>query len=100
MLVDYQGNLWFTSSRLGLLRMASSDFRDIYTTAGMDNRVTNTIVQWNGVYYFGTDKGMEGEAPRAERADGTLYRDPHPLHDRGRREPPVGLHPERRAGGV
>ena len=59
MLVDYQGNLWFTSSRLGLLRMAASDFRDIYTTAGMDNRVTNTIVQWNGAYYFGTDKGMD-----------------------------------------
>ena len=59
MLVDYQGNLWFTSSRLGLLRMASSDFRDIYTTTGMDNRVVNTIVQWNGVYYFGTDKGMD-----------------------------------------
>lgn len=59
MLVDYQGNLWFTSSRLGLLRMAPSDFRDIYSTAGMDNRVTNTIVQWNDVYYFGTDKGMD-----------------------------------------
>ena len=25
----------------------------------MDNRVTNTIVQWNGMYYFGTDKGMD-----------------------------------------
>ena len=59
MLVDYQGNLWFTSSRLGLLRMAPSDFRDIYSTAGMDNRVTNTIVQWQGVYYIGTDKGMD-----------------------------------------
>ena len=59
MLMDYQGNLWFTSSRLGLLRMAPSDFRDIYSTAGMDNRVVNTIVQWNGVYYFGTDKGMD-----------------------------------------
>ena len=59
MLVDYQGNLWFTSSRLGLMRMAASDFRDIYTTAGMDNRVVNTIAQWNGVYYFGTDKGMD-----------------------------------------
>ncbi len=59
MLVDYQGNLWFTSSRLGLLRMAPSDFRDIYSTAGMDNRVVNTIVQWNGAYYFGTDKGMD-----------------------------------------
>ncbi len=59
MLVDYQGNLWFTSSRLGLLRLAPSDFRDIYSTAGMDNRVTNTIVKWQDVYYIGTDKGMD-----------------------------------------
>ena len=59
MLVDYQGNLWFTSSRLGLLRMASSDFRDIYSTAGMDKRVTNTVVQWQDLFYIGTDKGMD-----------------------------------------
>ncbi len=67
MLVDYQGNLWFTSSRLGLMRMAASDFRDIYTTAGMENRVTNTIVQWNGVYYFGTDKGMDAVNLKGKR---------------------------------
>ena len=59
MLVDYQGNLWFTSSRLGLLRLAASDFRDIYSTAGMEKRVVNTVAQWNGVYYIGTDKGMD-----------------------------------------
>ena len=59
MLMDYQGNLWFTSSRLGLLRLAASDFRDVYSTAGMENRVTNTVTQWNGVYYIGTDKGMD-----------------------------------------
>ena len=59
MMVDYQGNLWFTSSRLGLLRMAPSDFRDIYSTAGMDNRVVNTVVQWQDLYYIGTDKGMD-----------------------------------------
>ena len=59
MLMDYQGNIWFTSSRLGLLRMAPSDFRDIYSTAGLDNRVVNTTVEWNGVFYFGTDKGLD-----------------------------------------
>ena len=59
MLVDYQGNLWFTSSRLGLLRMAPSDFRDIYTTTGMSKKVVNTIVFWNGCYYFGTDRGLD-----------------------------------------
>lgn len=59
MLMDYQENLWFTSSRLGLLRMAPSDFRDIYNTVGMENRVVNTIVQWRDGYYIGTDKGMD-----------------------------------------
>ena len=59
MLADYQGNLWFTSSRLGLLRMAPSDFRDVYATAGMDSQVVNTVVKWNGVYYIGTDKGLD-----------------------------------------
>lgn len=58
-LVDYQGNMWFTSSRLGLLRMAPSDFRDIYSTAGMDKRVVNTIVKWKDAFYIGTDKGLD-----------------------------------------
>ena len=59
MLVDYQGNLWFTSSRLGLLRMAPSAFRDVYSTAGMTRRVVNTIVKWRDGYYIGTDKGLD-----------------------------------------
>ncbi len=59
MLVDYQGNLWFTSSRLGLLRLAPSDFRDLYSgIRGMENQVVNAVVCWNGNYYIGTDKGM------------------------------------------
>ena len=60
---DYQGNLWFTSSRLGLLRLAPSDFRDIYTTVGMENRVVNTTALWQGTYYFGTDKGLDAVDP-------------------------------------
>ncbi|MBR6186381.1 MAG: HD domain-containing protein [Clostridia bacterium] len=59
MLIDYQGNLWFTSSRLGLLRLAPSAFLDVYSTAGMARRVVNTVVQWQGIYYFGTDKGLD-----------------------------------------
>ena len=58
-LMDYQGNLWFTSSRLGLLRMAPSAFRDVYGMAGMPNRVVNAVTFWQGNYYFGTDKGLD-----------------------------------------
>ena len=59
MQVDYQGNLWFTSSRLGLLRMAPSAFRDVYSTVGMDSRVVNTVTRWRNCYYIGTDKGLD-----------------------------------------
>lgn len=59
MLVDYQGNLWFTSSRLGLFRMAPSSFKDVYTAAGLSSRVVNAVTRWRDSYYFGTDKGLD-----------------------------------------
>ncbi len=59
MLYDYQGNLWFTSSRLGLLRLAKSPFKDIYGSIGMERQVVNTIVFWDNSYYIGTDSGLD-----------------------------------------
>lgn len=59
MLYDYQGNLWFTSSRLGLLRLAKSPFRDVYGAVGMERKVVNAIVFWQGNYYIGTDNGLD-----------------------------------------
>ena len=59
MLVDYQGNLWFTSSRLGLLRMSQSSFKDVYTTTGIQSHVVNAVSRWQDSYYFGTDKGLD-----------------------------------------
>ncbi len=56
---DYQGNLWLTSTRLGLLRLAHSSFRDVYGTIGMERRVVNAVTEWQGRYYIGTDKGMD-----------------------------------------
>ncbi len=59
MLYDYQGNLWFTSSRLGLLRLAKSPFKDVYGSIGMERKVVNAIVFWQDSYYIGTDKGLD-----------------------------------------
>ena len=59
MLYDYQGNLWFTSSRLGLLRLAKSPFKDVYGSIGMERKVVNAIVSWQDCYYIGTDKGLD-----------------------------------------
>lgn len=59
MLIDYQGNLWFTSSRLGLLRLCPSAFAEIYEEAGLPEKVVNTITKWQGCLYFGTDSGLD-----------------------------------------
>ncbi|MCR4739433.1 MAG: HD domain-containing protein [Lachnospiraceae bacterium] len=59
MLYDYQGNLWFTSSRLGLLRLAKSPFKDVYGAIGMKRQVVNAVVSWQGCYYIGTDNGLD-----------------------------------------
>ncbi|MBR5336518.1 MAG: HD domain-containing protein [Lachnospiraceae bacterium] len=59
MLSDYQGNLWFTSSRLGLLRLTKSPFKDVYGTIGVERKVVNAIVFWQDCYYIGTDTGLD-----------------------------------------
>ena len=59
MLIDYQGNLWFTSSRLGLLRLCRSIFTEIFTEAGLEEDVVNTVIRWKGDVYFGTDSGLK-----------------------------------------
>ena len=59
MLYDYQGNLWFTSSRLGLLRLAKSPFKDVYGAVGMKRHVANAVVFWQDCYYIGTDEGLD-----------------------------------------
>ncbi len=59
MLVDYQGNCWFSSSRLGLLKLSKSNFEEVYTKVGLENKVVNAITKWDGRYYFGTDAGLD-----------------------------------------
>ncbi len=59
MTMDYQGNLWFSSSRLGLLRISESPFADIYRSAGMDGSVVNAVTIWNDDLYVGTDTGLD-----------------------------------------
>jgi len=59
MLIDYQGNLWFTSSRLGLLKLCKSVFTEVYSKTGLEETVVNTITKWQGKMYFGTDTGLD-----------------------------------------
>lgn len=55
---DYQGNLWFSSSRLGLLKMSDSVFAEIYNSAGLESTVINSTLLYQGNMYFATDNGL------------------------------------------
>ena len=59
MTVDYQGNYWFTSSRLGLLRVSKAAFTDVYGLAGADRKVVNSVARWKDRLYIGTDTGLD-----------------------------------------
>ncbi len=58
MTVDYQGNLWFSSSRLGLMRLCSTDFYDLFDEYAVPSAVVNTVEQFDGLLYVGTDTGL------------------------------------------
>ncbi|MBR5337178.1 MAG: response regulator [Lachnospiraceae bacterium] len=55
---DYQGNLWFTSSRRGLLELSTSSFTDLFSLCNTDPAVVNAVTSWNGLLYTGTDSGL------------------------------------------
>lgn len=57
-LKDYQGNLWFTSTRCGLLSLINSGFYDVFSSYGISECVVNSSTFWNGDIYVGTDNGL------------------------------------------
>ena len=56
--VDYQGNIWFTSSRQGLLKLSKSSFTELFDATGLSPAVVNTEMRWKSRMYFGTDEGL------------------------------------------
>ncbi|MCQ2522532.1 MAG: HD domain-containing protein [Lachnospiraceae bacterium] len=59
MTVDYQGNIWFSSSRQGLLKLCPSAFSELFTIAGVSEKVVNAVTVWQDKIYCGTDKGLD-----------------------------------------
>ena len=58
MIADYEGNLWFVSSRQGVLKLVECRFTDINKVAGLDSMVVNTTCKYNDNLYLGTDEGL------------------------------------------
>ncbi len=58
MIEDYEGNLWVTSDRQGVMKIVANKFTDISDHAGLDNVVVNATCLYKGELYIGTDKGL------------------------------------------
>ena len=56
---DREGNLWFTSSRQGVMKVVRSPFVDITGLAGLDRVVVNTTCIYQDYLYIGTDVGLQ-----------------------------------------
>ena len=56
---DSEGDLWFTSSRQGVMKVVRSPFVDITGISGLDRVVANTTCVYQGDLYIGTDAGLQ-----------------------------------------
>lgn len=58
MMQDFEGNLWFASSRQGVMKMVGSEFTDIMKESGLGAAVVNSTCVYNGELYIGSDTGL------------------------------------------
>ena len=56
---DFEGNIWFASSRQGVMKVIKSPFTDITGISGLDRVVANTTCIYQGDLYIGTDEGLQ-----------------------------------------
>ncbi len=55
---DYQGNIWLTSSRYGVLKLSANRFSNLFDKVGAVNSVVNAVMEYDDKFYCGTDNGL------------------------------------------
>ncbi len=55
---DYQGNIWFGSSKQGVKKFSWNPFEDIFSRASVDGEVVNSVMVKKGLLYAGTNNGL------------------------------------------
>ncbi len=55
---DYQGNLWFVSSRQGVMKIVPNRFLDVFDQCGILSTVVNSTCLHEGNLLVGTDTGL------------------------------------------
>ncbi len=58
MLVDYLGNLWFTSTRRGVMKIVPNQFSDLFERFDLPKSVVNTTCICDDMLFIGSDTGL------------------------------------------
>ncbi|MCR5397913.1 MAG: HD domain-containing protein [Lachnospiraceae bacterium] len=56
---DHEGNMWFTSTRQGVMKMVNDCFTDISSMAGLGTMVVNSTCVRGDLLYIATDEGLK-----------------------------------------
>ncbi|MBO4901232.1 MAG: HD domain-containing protein [Lachnospiraceae bacterium] len=56
---DHEGNMWFTSTRQGVLKLVPDRFTDLSSLIGLESMVINTTCLSGAELYLGTDSGLK-----------------------------------------
>ena len=72
MIEDFEGNLWFTSDRQGVMKIVANKFTDIFYSAGLESAVVNATCKYRGDLYIGTDSGLIVLNSKNKRIDSSL----------------------------
>ena len=57
-MTDYEGNLWFTSSRLGVMKVVPNQFADVFLQHDLPATVVNSTCMYDQQLFMGTDDGL------------------------------------------
>ena len=57
-MTDYQGNLWFTSSRQGVMKVVPNRFVDLFAQWDLHEEVINSTCLLDSMLFLGTDEGL------------------------------------------
>ena len=57
-MTDYEGNLWFTSTRQGVMKVVPNQFTDIFESDGLPASVVNSTCMFGQQLFIATDSGL------------------------------------------
>ena len=57
-MIDYEGNLWFTSTRQGVMKVVPNQFSNIYERCGLPEAVVNATCLLGDQLFVATDSGL------------------------------------------